>query len=55
MLCHAMDLAPLLTISRLTERSLLFLFGGLLLLIPAISCINLLIFLMLLLWRPLVV
>jgi hypothetical protein len=49
-----MDITPLLSINRLIEWSLLFLFGGLLLSISAIGCINLSIFLLLLLWRPLV-
>jgi hypothetical protein len=51
---HVMDLTSLLSISRSTERSLLFLFGGLLLSILATNYIYLLIFLLLLLWWPLV-
>jgi hypothetical protein len=49
-----MDLAPLLIIGRSMERYLLFLFDRLLHAIPAISYVDLPIFLLLLLWRPLV-
>jgi hypothetical protein len=55
-----MDFAPLLSISRSMERSFLFLFGGLLLAVPVIAvismicCVDLPVFLLLLLLGPLV-
>jgi hypothetical protein len=49
-----MDLAPLLGIGRSSEQSFFFLLGGLLLPIPVICCIDLSIFLLFLLWQPLV-
>jgi hypothetical protein len=49
-----MDLTPLLSINRMIEQPFLFLLGGLLLSIPVIRCIDLPIFLPLLLHMPLV-
>jgi hypothetical protein len=49
-----MDLAPLLSISKMIEQSLLVLRNGLLLSIPTIGCIDHSIFLLLLLRMPLV-
>jgi hypothetical protein len=51
---HMMDLTPLLYVSRSMERPLFLLFGRLLLSIPTIYCIDLPIFLLFLLQRPLV-
>jgi hypothetical protein len=51
---RAMHLTPLLSVSRTMKQSIPFLLGGLLLSIPVICCIDLLIFLLLLLCRPLV-
>jgi hypothetical protein len=48
-----MDLAPLLSIGKMTEHSLFLLVDGLLLLIPAINYIALLILLLLLFCMPL--
>jgi hypothetical protein len=56
----AIDFTPLLYVSRSPERSFLLLISGLLLpvstnaVIPTIHCVDLLIFLLLLLWGPLV-
>jgi hypothetical protein len=51
---HVVDLAPLLSISRMSEWSLFFSLGRLLLWISVIGYIDLLIFLLLLLGRHLV-
>jgi hypothetical protein len=52
--CCEIDLAPLPSISRTMEQSLLFLLGGLLHSIPAIGYIDVPIFVLLLLGRPLI-
>jgi hypothetical protein len=48
-----MNLSPLISVSRTIECSLPFLLGGLLLLIPVFCCIDLPIFILLLLCMPL--